>query len=77
MDIIFILLGVLFLLGVGVSIAGRRPLVGTFSFVFGFWLCVAICIAYGMSSELLFTAGLYLIALLLFVRRFVDDGKLD
>ena len=76
MDIIFILLGVLFLLGVGVSIAGRRPLVGTFSFVFGFWLCVAICIIYGWPV-LVVGWGIYIVALLLFVRRFVDDGKLD
>lgn len=75
--LVFILLGVLFLLGVGVSIAGRRPLVGTFSFVFGFWYNVAIIIAYGISSELLFTAGIYIVILLLFVRRFMDDGKLD
>lgn len=76
MDIIFILLGVLFLLGVGVSIAGRRPLVGTFSFVFGFWLCVVICVAYGWPV-LIVGWGIYIIALLLFVRRFIDDGKLD
>lgn len=76
MDIIFILLGVLFLLGVGVSIAGRRTLVGTFSFVFGFWLCVAICVAYGWPV-LIVGWGCYLIVLLLFVRRLVDDGKFD
>ena len=76
MDIIFILLGVLFLLGVGVSIAGRRTLVGTFSFVFGFWLCVAICV---MQTVIWWIFGwvLYIIILLLFVRRFVDDGKFD
>lgn len=73
MDIIFILLGVLFLLGVGVSIAGRRPLVGTFSFVFGFWLCVGICVAYGWPV-LIVGWGCYLITLLLFVRRFMDGG---
>ena len=73
MDIIFILLGVLFLLGVGVSIAGRRPLVGTFSFVFGFWLCVGICI---MQTVMWWICGwvLYIIILLLFVRRFMDGG---
>lgn len=76
MDIIFILLGVLFLLGVGVSIAGRRPLVGTFSFVFGFWLCVVICVMYGWPV-LIVGWGIYIIALLLFVRRFMDDGKLN
>lgn len=76
MDIIFILLGVLFLLGVGVSIGGRRPLVGTFSFVFGFWLCVAICIVQTAIWWIL-GWGIYLIALLLFVRRFIDDGKFD
>lgn len=72
MDIILILLGVLFLLGVGISIAGRRPLVGTFSFVFGFWLCVVVCVVYGWPV-LIVGWGIYIIALLLFVRRFMDD----
>jgi hypothetical protein len=76
MDIILILLGVLFLLGVGISITGRRPLVGTFSFVFGFWLCVAICIAYGWLGFIV-GWGIYIVVLLLFARRFMDDGKLD
>ena len=70
-----ILLGVVFLLGVGVSIAGRRPLLGTFSIVFGFWYNVAICFVYGWPL-LIVGWGVYIVALLLFVWRYMDEGKL-
>ena len=76
MDAIFILLGVLFLLGVGVSMTGRRPFIGTFSIVFGFWYNVAVCFVYGCPT-LIIGWGVYIIALLLFAWRYMDDGKLE
>ena len=76
MDVIFILLGVLFLLGVGVSMTGRHPLLGTFSIVFGFWYNVAICFAYGWPLSIV-GWGIYIVAFLLFVWRYMDEGRLE